>query len=132
MTSEPPAVTISSGAALAAFMAAGIGAFALGVVVVLNEAGAFMVPAVYAPAGRVSGRTTVAVIVWLLSWAVLHRRWSGREIEGTRIRALTYALTTLGVVLNLPPVWKLLCSQPLSAPTGDASRGAETTPPGGS
>lgn len=107
-SSEPPAVTTSNGAALAAFLAAGIGAFTLGLVVILNEAGAFAVPAVYAPAGGVSGRTTIAVIVWLLSWALLHRRWSGREIEGQRIHALTLILTALGVVLNLPLIWKLL------------------------
>lgn len=105
---ESPTVTTSNGAALAAFMAAGIGAFTLGLVVILNEAGAFTVPALYAPAGGVSGRTTTAVVVWLLGWALLHRRWSGREIEGRRIPALTLVLTTLGVVMNLPPVWKLL------------------------
>ncbi|HEX6250334.1 MAG TPA: hypothetical protein VFZ56_02750 [Gemmatimonadaceae bacterium] len=103
-----PAATVSNGAALAAFMAAAVGAFTLGVVVILNEAGLLTMPAAYAPAGGVSGRTTAAVVTWLLSWVVLHRRWSGREIEGRRIRALTYALITLGVVLNLPPVWKLL------------------------
>ena len=107
-SSEPPTVTTSNGAALAAFIAAGIGAFTLGLVVILNEAGVFTVPALYAPAGGVSGRTTIAVIVWLLSWALLHRRWSGRQIEDRRIHALTLILTTLGVVLNLPPIWKLL------------------------
>ena len=107
-SSEQRIVTTSNGSALAAFMAAGIGAFTLGLVVILNEAGVLTVPAVYAPAGGVSGRTTIGVIVWLLSWALLHRRWNGRELEGRRIHALTLILTTLGVVLNLPPVWKLL------------------------
>lgn len=106
--SELPGVTLPNGAALAAFMAAGIGAFALGVVVILNEAGVFTVPALYAPAGGVSGRTTTAVVVWLLSWALLHRRWSGREIDARRIHALTLILTVVGVVLNMPPVWQLL------------------------
>lgn len=108
MTSEPAAVTTPNGAALAAFLAAGIGAFALGLVVILNEAGAITVPAVYGPAGGVSGRTSVAVAAWLLSWALLHARWRSRELEVGRIRAFTLVLTALGVVLNLPPVWKLL------------------------
>ena len=107
-SSELPGVTMPNGAALAAFMAAGIGAFALGVVVILNEAGVFAMPALYAPAGGVSGRTTAAAVVWLLSWGLLHRRWSGREIEGRRIQRLTLFLIALGVVLNMPPVWQIL------------------------
>ena len=98
----------ANGAALAAFLAAGIGAFAVGVIVILNEAGLFAAPALYAPAGGVSGRTTLAVVIWLIGWAVLHRRWKDRQIEGPRVLLLSLILTGLGVVLVLPPVWKLL------------------------
>lgn len=97
----------SNGAALAAFLAAGIGAFALGVIVILNEADVLTVPAVYGPAGGISGRTTAAVVIWLLSWAVLHRRWNGREIGTGRVNAVTLILTGLGVLLSFPPVWSL-------------------------
>lgn len=98
----------ANGAALAALLAAGIGAFAVGAIVILNEAGLFSVPALYAPAGGVSGRTTLAVVIWLIGWAVLHHRWTGRELEGRNVYLLSLILTGLGVVLVLPPVWKLL------------------------
>ncbi len=52
----------------------------MGVIVLLNEAGIFAVPALYAPAGGVSGRTTLATVVWLVAWGLLHYRWKGREI----------------------------------------------------
>ena len=97
-----------NGAALAAFMAAGVGAFAVGLVVILNETGLFAAPALYPPAGGVSGRTTLATAIWLVAWAVLHRRWKHRQLEGRRVHALTLGLTLLGVVLCLPPVWHLL------------------------
>jgi len=96
-----------NGAALAAFLAAGIGAFAMGVMVLLNEAGLFSAPALYPPAGGVSGRTTFAAVIWLIGWAVLHRRWKGRQLEAGRARAITLILIGLGVLLTFPPVWRL-------------------------
>jgi hypothetical protein len=97
-----------NGAALAAFMAGGIGAFAVGFVVILNEIGLFAAPALYPPAGGVSGRTTLATAIWLIAWTVLHRRWKHRQLDGRRVHAMTLGLALLGVVLCLPPVWHLL------------------------
>jgi hypothetical protein len=93
---------------MAALVAAGIGAFAVGAFVLLNEAGIFAAPAVYAPAGGVSGRTTLATAVWLVAWGVLHSRWKGREIAPQRMFPLTLALVLLGVLATFPPVWGLL------------------------
>ena len=99
---------VTNGAALAAFLAAGIGAFAMGLVVILNEVGLFAVPALYAPAGGVSGRTTLTAVIWLVGWAVLHHRWKRRRVEPRRVHAVTLALILLGVLLTFPPVWGLL------------------------
>lgn len=98
----------TNGAALAAFLAAGIGGFAMGVMVILNEAGLFSAPVLYPPAGGVSGRTTFAAVIWLIGWVVLHTRWKGRQLEAGRVRAITLTLIGLGVLLTFPPVWKLL------------------------
>ncbi len=100
-------VDVSNGAALAALLAAAIGAFALGLIVILNEAGAFTVPAIYTPSGGVSGRTTLAVVIWLIAWAILHRLWRGREVQTGRLQTAALILTLVGVVLTFPPVWKL-------------------------
>ena len=99
---------IANGAALAAFLAAGIGAFAVGFIVILNEAGLFAAPTLYGPAGGVSGRTTLAVAVWLIGWAVLHNRWKNRQLESRRVHLLGVSLIGLGILLTLPPVWRLL------------------------
>lgn len=98
----------ANGAALASFLAAGIGAFALGFIVIINEAGLFVAPSLYAPAGGVSGRTTLAAVIWLIGWAVLHNRWKNRRIESRRVYLLSLILIGLGVVLTLPPVWSLV------------------------
>jgi hypothetical protein len=93
---------------MAAFLAAGIGAFATGAFVLLNEAGAFAAPALYGPAGGVSGRTTFAVAAWLVAWALLHRAWRGRSIAGGRVIALSLILTVIGVLATFPPAWALV------------------------
>ena len=99
---------LANGAAVASFLAAGIGAFAVGFIVILNEAGLFVAPALYAPAGGVSGRTTLAAVIWLIGWAVLHSLWRNRQIESRGVHVLSVILMGLGIVLTLPPVWKLL------------------------
>ena len=96
-----------NGAAWAAILAAGIGSLAMGLVVILNEAGLFSAPALYAPAGGVSGRTTLAVAAWLASWALLHRRWRAQDIEPRGIAVLTGVLVFLGIAATFPPLWGL-------------------------
>jgi hypothetical protein len=98
----------ANGSAMAAFLGGGIGAFAMGLVVILNEAGIFAAPTLYGPAGGVSGRTTLATIAWLVVWGVLHYRWNGREVAPRRIYPVTLILIGLGILGTFPPVWRLL------------------------
>ena len=107
VTLEDETQQVVNGAAMAAFLGAGIGAFALGLIVILNEAGVFAAPAVYGPAGGVSGRTTLAVVVWLIGWGMLHWRWKDRELAAGRVYASTLVLIGAGVLLAFPPVWGL-------------------------
>lgn len=99
---------VTNGAALAAFLAAGVGAFAMGFFVILDETGLFTAPSLYPPAGGVSGRTTLAVVAWLIAWAILHNRWKAREIPPGRVAALTLVLIGLGLLGTFPPFWQLL------------------------
>jgi membrane associated rhomboid family serine protease len=96
------------GAAMAAYLAAGIGAFAMGAFVLANEAGVFVAPSLYQPAGGVSGRTTFAVVAWLAAWALLHSRWKNRDIEPATVWTATLVLIALGILASFPPVWRLL------------------------
>ncbi len=97
-----------NGGALAAVLAAGIGAFALGVFVILNEAGIFSAPALYGPAGGLSGRSTFAVVAWLGAWGILHARWRQRDVSASPVLTWVLVLVGLGVAMTFPPVWGLL------------------------
>lgn len=99
---------IANGAAMAAYLSAGIGSFAMGFVVLLDAIGLFPFPAMYAPAGGVTTRTAAAVLIWLGGWVLLHRRWKARQIDGRRVLWVTLALIALGVLLTFPPLWQLL------------------------
>ena len=107
MADREHGTTVPNGAALAAFLAAGIGALGLGLVVFLNELGAFEVPALYGPAGGVTGRTTAGVVIWLVAWAVLHNRWKEQRREPAGLFAMSLILIAVGFVLCFPPVWHL-------------------------
>lgn len=107
MADREHGATVPNGAALAAFLAAGIGALGLGLVVFLNELGVFEVPALYGPAGGVSGRTTAGLVIWLVAWAVLHGRWKDRRMEPSGLFGMSLILIAVGLVLCFPPVWHL-------------------------
>ncbi len=97
-----------NGAALAAMVSAGIGSFALGASVLANEAGLYSAPAIYDPAGGLSGRSTFAVIVWIAAWAVLHARWRRREIAAGPAIVATLVLVGMGLIAAFPLAWSLL------------------------
>lgn len=109
-TTDPTTERAIDGASLSAVLAAGIGAFAMGLFVILHVAGLYSAPGLYGPAGGVSGRTTFAVVVWLVAWAILHRRWSAEVPTPDRVGRVikaTIALVALGLLATFPPVWGL-------------------------
>ena len=98
----------TNGAAMAAIVAAGVGAFAVGAVVLLAETGLWSAPSFYGPVGGLSGRTTVATAVWLLSWWALHARWRRHDVNSTWVLVTTTTLIIIGVLATFPPLWQLL------------------------
>lgn len=103
-TQETAAV---NGPAMAAILASGIGVLAMGLFVMLHASGLFVSPSLYAPAGGLSGRTTFAVLAWLIAWGVLHAGWNRRAVAARKVFGATLVLVTLGVLGTFPPVWGL-------------------------
>ena len=98
----------ANGAAMAAVFAAGIGSLAMGMFVLANEAGIFTAPSLYGPAGGLSGRSTLAVVVWLVAWGAMHMRWQGRAVASGPVMTWTLILIAIAVVAMFPPLWALL------------------------
>lgn len=108
---------IPNGAAIGAYLSAMIGLLTLGVVVILCEAskdfserihsvGKTWIPGAEA-IGPYSGKETVALIAWLLSWLVLHFIFRKRELNGGFWLILFLIGMGVATALVWPPVWKL-------------------------
>ena len=92
------------GEAAAAILAAGVGAFAMGLMTTLAEAfeGFRTFLNVYNPVGPLSGKTLGAIVIWLISWAVLYFMWKGKDIPFPRVFTATVILIALGVLGTFP------------------------------
>jgi hypothetical protein len=103
---SPGTPALPNGSGAAALLAAGIGSFALGVLAFSADQSALLkrIFDFYAPTGPLSGVTTVAILIWLLTWAILEWHWRNRTVAVGRIAAAAIALLGLSLVLTFPTV----------------------------
>ncbi len=99
--------TVKNGPAAAALLAGGIAAVIYGIIIILSEG----VPAIgaalnwYNPAGSLSGKTTLAVILWLILWAILGNQWKDKDIDFQKTSTAALVLLVIGFLLTIPPVF---------------------------
>jgi hypothetical protein len=96
--------TKPNGSAVAAVLAAATGVFLIGF---LNTAGEFVgtirnVLTWNRDIGSVTGKVGVAVVVWLLMWALLGASYRGRNVDAGRLLMISWVLIVVGFVLTLP------------------------------
>jgi hypothetical protein len=101
--------SIPNGSGAAAILAAGIGCFAVGALAVGADTSMALKNLLnfYKPTGPLSGVTTVAIIIWLICWAVLDWRWKTKTVRFGRVNLLALALLALALLLTFPPVAEL-------------------------
>jgi hypothetical protein len=100
---------LTNGSGAAAILAAGIGCFAVGVIaVVADKLPAAKRALIFSkPTGALSGVTTTAIGIWLLSWAILEWRWKSKSVALGRINLVAFALLAIGLLLTFPPIGDL-------------------------
>lgn len=88
----------------AAIIAAGVGALALGVLTTLAAASSRVSDRLdwSDRVGPLSGKTTLAVIAWLIAWVFLHFFYRNRELETRRALVVALVLVVLGVLGTFP------------------------------
>lgn len=93
-----------TGSTAAALVAAGIGSAMVGLMTTLAAASTALSNSLrfVAPVGPLSGKTIVAVIVWLLAWAILHFAWRGGQKQYGGVFLATIILIALGVLGTFP------------------------------
>jgi lysylphosphatidylglycerol synthetase-like protein (DUF2156 family) len=98
-----------NGPAAAAILAAGIGACALGLLTTLAQASRTVARLLtFSDAvGPLSGKTTIAVVIWLVAWALLSALWRGKDVRFERVWTATVILLALGLLGTFPPFYEL-------------------------
>ena len=107
--------TKPNGPVAAAFLAAGIGSLTLGIMVCLNELGGDISKflafdknfGLGSGVGPLSGKVSIMVLAYLISWVVLHFLWRGKEVNFGRIFSVALIMVAAGFILTFPPVFDL-------------------------
>lgn len=96
------------GAASAAFVASGLGCFFIGLFTTLAEISPAVKTALTwsVPVGPLSGKVGVGVILWAISWVILHNLWKDKESDIGKSLTLTLVLFVLGFLLTFPPIFQ--------------------------
>lgn len=104
--SAPQAKLNPNGAGAAAVLAAGIGSLAVAVFAIVADKSApiKILLNFYKPTGPLSGVTTCAIVVWLAVWALLHWRWSWRNVAARRVTVAAFILLFLSLLLTFLPI----------------------------
>jgi hypothetical protein len=119
VNTQPVSDTKPNGPVAAVFVAAGIGCFALGVLVVLNEAqiltNAMLDFAknygIGSGVGQLSGKVILATLAFLVSWGALGLYWRGKEVNFGRALTAALVLVALGFLLTFPPVFEIFAKK---------------------
>ena len=102
-----------TGPVAAAVLATGIGAFVLGLLTTLNEASTSVHDFLEfdKDVGPLSGKTIIAVIAYVASWAVLHMVWRRQNPALRPILIATVVLIALGVLGTFPTFFQAFASE---------------------
>ncbi len=100
---------VKNGSAVAAMLAAGIGSLVLGIMTILCENidafGKFF--NFINPVGNLTGKTWVAILAWLISWAILAGKWKDQEVAFGKVYKATLILVVLGLLGTFPLIFDL-------------------------
>ena len=112
-TPQAPGVKRPDGPVVAALLALGVGAFTLGLLTTLAEASETVADwlRINDGVGPLSGKTTFAVIVWLIAWVVLHLALRTRARLTNGVLLATGVLIALGLLGTFPVFFQLFASE---------------------
>ena len=102
-----------NGPAAAALLAGGLGSGIFGLIVLFSELSESFGAALnwYNPVGPLSGKSTLGIAAFFISWAVLHSMWKDKEVNFSRISTAALVLLAIGLLGTFPPVWHLFIAE---------------------
>lgn len=112
-TAGPGDVALSAekpnGPVVAATLSVGVSAVALGAFTTLAEASTSVKDFLnfYDPVGPLAGKTTYAVIIYMIAWAGLHMALKDRDLPWKPFIQATTVLFIISLVLTYPPFFQM-------------------------
>jgi hypothetical protein len=99
-----------NGPVAAALLAGGIGSAVLGLMTFGAEASEVIKNLLnwYKPVGPLMGKSSLGILAFFLTWAILNSLWRGKEVNFNRIATVALVLVTIGLIFTFPPVWSIL------------------------
>jgi hypothetical protein len=91
-------------------VSAATGCFSIGLFYLLGDKSATCnhLLSIYPASGALSGVLVLGLLVWLLCWAVLARRWSSRPPNVATAIRMSILLLLVSLLLTFPPFVRLL------------------------
>lgn len=119
MSVQPVEGTKPNGPVAAAFIAAAVGCFVLGLIITLNEAKIISNASldfaknygIGSGVGPLSGKVILSTIAFLASWGVLGYLWRGREVNFARAFSVALILLVVGFALTFPPIFEIFAAE---------------------
>ena len=108
MTTQNTETSIKTGPIAAAIISSGIGSMFIG----LMTTGAVLSPGLknllnlWNPAGPLTGKTTVGILAWLISWFFLNSSLKDKDYELNKAFILTLILLGIGLFFTFPLVFE--------------------------
>lgn len=100
-----------NGPVSAALLAGGIGSAALGLITLayeINDKSAFAKSMAWNKGvGGLSGKSGWAIIIFFVSWLILHFVWKDKDTNFARISTIAIVLLFVGLLGTFPPFWDL-------------------------
>lgn len=108
IVNESQPTSLPNGSGAAAILAMGIGSVVMAALAIIaDHAPIFKKMMIfYMPTGPLSGVTTTAVAIWLVSWIGLDLAWKRRNVNGGIVQVGFYLLV-ISFTLMCPPVGDL-------------------------
>ena len=113
MVTPPMNQDVPNGPVAAALVAGGLGSATIGLTTVLAAASTPVKDALnwWNPAGPLTGKTGVGVIVFVASWVVLHFVFRGKTVHFARITTIALILLGLGLLGTFPLFFELFATE---------------------
>jgi hypothetical protein len=101
---------LPNGPAGAAILSAGVGCSVLGILALAGDASKAIAKLLtfYLPTGPLSGVSSLAILVWLVTWFVLASRWRTKTVAIAKVNVTAFLLLAIGILLTFPPFVDLL------------------------